>query len=286
MAFRTVTVGPVWTLSESQPGPWGSGQPGRKAATGRGVVPERPARPRHGSSPWLRPGPLAGTTLRGFDPFLARGARTGRQRAAQAGTSTGPTEALCPCAPGPSTAGSSGCAPRPHALCRPSSPGPGKGNRTPMSPSLSRALEKVAWFGLRLRSGLACRCPEARPARESPASRGVEGLAVLALAGSPCGPSLLPGSQMGLLAGTPPAAARLEDAPQPPGATPRVRAGIQGLGCSHAAWPPRRGQRDCWRGAPCLGRPSQPSETHEWAAGGAPHRAPSLGAPVSWARRD
>ena len=200
----------------------------------RGVVPERPARPRHGSSPRLRPGPLVGTTLRGFVPFLARGACTGRQRAARAGTGTGPTEARRPL--GPSAGGSSGCAPRPHALCRPSSPGPGEGNRTPVSPSLSRALEKVASFGLRLRSGLARRCPEARPARESPASRGVEGLAVLALAGSPCGPSLLPGSQMGLLAGTPPAAARLEDAPRAPGATLRVRAGIQGLGCSHAAW--------------------------------------------------
>lgn len=143
----------------------------------------------------------------------------------------------------PSTGGSSGCAPRPHVLCRPSSPGPGGGSRTPLSPSLSRALEKVASFGLWLWSGLAHRCPDAWPARESPASRGVEGLAALALAGSPRGPSLLPGSQMGLLAGALPAAARLEDAPRPPSAAPRVRAGIQGLGCPCAAWLPGRGQR-------------------------------------------
>ena len=75
-------------------------------------------------------------------------------------------------APGPSTGSSSGCAPRPHALCCPSSPGPGGGSRMLVSSPLSQALEKVASFGLLLQSGLAHRCPEAQPARESPPAVG------------------------------------------------------------------------------------------------------------------
>lgn len=170
--------------------------------------------------PGFASAPPAGTTLCGFVPLLTHGACTGLQQAAEASTSAGPTEGswtrgLPPMCPGAEHWGPLRVCP--PVLCRPSSPGLGGGNRTLVSPSLSRALEKVASLGLRLWCGSACRWPEARPARESPASRGAEGLAALALAGSPRGPSLLPGSQMGLLAGTLPAAARLGDAPRPPG---------------------------------------------------------------------
>lgn len=130
VAFRTVTVGPVWTLWETQPGPWGSGQPGRKAATAWGMVPERPAWPHRGSSltlalprpsgwddtPWLRPLPdtwgthavLAGRscwdqprTYRGvLDMWpIARGPR-GRALGAAQGVPPAPTPSAVPAPPG------------------------------------------------------------------------------------------------------------------------------------------------------------------------------------------
>lgn len=160
-------VDPVWTLSETQPGPGKSGQRGRNAATVRGVV----LRGQHGSSPWLCPSPSGWDDILWLHPLPdTRGVSRPLRPAPARDLQRGPGHVACrPCARVPSTGSHSGCAPRPHALCRPSSPGLGGGNRTPVSPSLSQALEKVASLGLRLRRGSACRCPEARPARESPA---------------------------------------------------------------------------------------------------------------------
>lgn len=230
----------------------------------------------------------AGTTLRGFLLFLTRGAHTRGRQAAHAGTSAGPTEGSWACGPSHVGPGAEhwGCAPRPHALCCPSSPGPGGGSRMPVSPSLSQALEKVASFGLLLQNGLAHRCPEAQPARESPPAEGWRAWRRWHWLAAPAAPPCCPAPRWASWPGLRPLQPGWRTLPGPPGPPRGVRAGIQGLGFSRAAWPPRQGQRGCWREALRLGRLSQPSETHKRAAGGPPHWAPSLGAPVSWARRD
>lgn len=231
---------------ETQPGPRGSAQPGSKAAA-QGLVPVRLSW-QHG--PVTAPTLCFTPSLSGWDntlclcrfPDMGEGT-PGVSSPLGAGTNAGPTGGSSECVArgAPRTGDGSGVLPpppMPFAVL--AFLGGAAGTETAVSPSLLGAVESGSIWPV-VSEWLAHRYPEAQPARESPTSRGWTGWQRWHwLALRPRGPSRPRISQVGLLAGLRPAAARLGDGPWPPGATPRLRGGMQDPGCS---WRRRWGRR-------------------------------------------